>query len=721
MRDPAPGRSQLGGLLGRASEVLSDRAGYAVVPTADLDLLEAAWDELRATNRELDLLGWQVLDYMGGQPQEMSTMSRRKMVQKSRYVWMNDPQAGASVSLKNDFTFGRGVPAPTGKDELVQDALDDFWNDADNKRAITTYARQITMGTDLALQSNLFFLVFDDGDDGKVKLTVLDHDTVENYVRDEENPNRILYWLVKPKPYKWDFNLDRPDTTIRPNQKPVYYEDWSGVREVENEIKEGTRDQASLPKPPSGRLEKGRVYHIAVNRFSGQVFGVPEFQRTIRWYSAYNDFMKARVDIAQAAASFIMKRKVKGTASQLARTASKALSRRSDVAGGTEAGLVGPPRPGSIIQENDAVSHENFNLNSQAGNAQQDAHMIRAPISAATRFPQAYYGDESNTSLATATSLELPVLKAVEAIQEMFEQLYRDMLDRVIERAVEVGKISEERTPEELAAKLAPEAQLALAASARRLVAEDESVLTVLAATHRVVGTKREGYTLRTTLAYEALDDDGETKVLREAHEDATVDEKDTKRDLGYEIKFPSPLRRMMGDLVTACQNIAATCDPNNTNLELTKALATIMFGEALEIQDPADLVEKIWPPGYEDPLVAAAKAQASQQQQGPNPFGPASTGQPIPHGGDGAYPGGSSGQAQLPEDLRSGPYNAQQAAVEEGLREKNDLVRSRVRGQSETVSAMFDSDVVAVAGAALRRIQIEQPKRRGRPEPVNV
>lgn len=710
------------GLLTRLAEAAEDRTGYTMMPKERADLLEAGFDELRATNRELDLLGYHVLDYLGGQPGELTVQSRRMMVQRSRYVWMNDPQAGASVSLMNDFCFGRGVPQPRAKDKVVQDVLDEFWNDPDNKRALTSFSKQQMLGTDLALQSNLFFLVFDDGDDGKVKMMLLTHDWVENCVRDPENSDRVLYWVVRPRGYRWDFQNDRQDTTPTTlTQKPLYYEDWAGLKEAMDEQEADAREEP-VPLAPKNRLGKGKVYHVAINRYSGQVFGVPEMQRTIRWYSAYNDFMKARVDIAQASAAFIMKRKVKGTPTQLARMASKAISRTGDIAGGMDerAGMVAPPRPGSIITENDSVSHENFKLDSGAANAGQDAHMIRAPISAATRFPQSYYGDESNTSLAAATSLELPVLKAVESRQEVFEQMIRDMIDLVIERAVDAGLVTDELTDEEIEDYVLERVQADLAAAKEQ---HEQLGRTVLLTSHKVVGNQRDGYTLRETVAYE------ENGKLVEAHEDKTIDESDTKRDLGYDFSMPSPLRRMMGDLVTAVQLTAATFDPNNTNLELTKALATIVFGEAFEIQDPAALIEKIWPPGYQDPMLAAAADQQQPQdgpqvtpaQPGQNAFGSNANSQPF--GADGTASGPF--QSRLPEELRSGPYNAMEAwrlmeaaiADDDGelaaqladyireasIESTNDLTRSRVRNQQEQIAQLFTEDVTSVAMAALK------------------
>jgi hypothetical protein len=284
----------------------------------------------------------------------------------------------------------------------------------------------------------------------------------------------------------------------------------------------------------------------------------------------------------------------------------------------------------------------------------------------------------------------------------------------VIERAVDAGLITDELTDEEIQDYVMERVQADLAAAR---VEHEKLGRKVLLAEHKVVGSKREGYTLRMSIAYE------ENGKLVEAHEDKAVDESDTKRDLGYDFSMPSPLRRMMGDLVTAVQTTAATFDPNNTNLELTKALATIVFGEAFEIQDPADLVEKIWPPGYVDPMLAAAEEQQQTDgpqvtpgQPGPNAFG-------SPFGADGTASAPS--RSRLPEELRSGPYNAMEAwrlmetaiadddgelayqladYIREGsIESTNDLVRSRTRNQQEQISQLFDEDVTSVAMAALK------------------
>lgn len=654
-----------GGFLGRVLEEAQTRIGMTVIPTEELErhaLVEAEWS---ATRKELDLLGWNVLDVMGGNPQEMDPQKRREIVQKIRVVWTQDSQAGAVVDLMNDFVFGRGVPRPRAKDKLVQEVIDEAWDDPDNRLVLTTTEAQWALGTDLSIQCNLFLVVFE-GEDGKVKLGLLDHDTVENVVRDPDNRLRVLWYVTRQKTFGWDFDNDKPTSkpSDQANPKVTYFEHWRNYEDAK-EINSGA------PRPPRDKIGEGRVYHLAINRTSEMAFGVPSMRRMLRWLTAYNDFLKARVDMAQAVAAFIMKRKVKGTPNQVAKMAAKAISRRSELAGATGVGdnePQTPPRGGSILTENEQVSHENLRLDSGASNAAQDAEMLRAPISTSSRFPGHYMGGDPG-SLAGATSMELPVLKAVEARQEVFEQVFRFFIDRVIEKAVDSGRIPSE---------------------------------------------------------VEQEDDRGEAAELTESHEDKGEDEASTDRDLSYEFGMPSPLRRMMGDLVSAITNVARTFDPNGTNVELSRVLLAIALGEGLEVEDPAEVVERIFPENYVDPAMAAFQAQqggAAPKQ--PNFFGPESEGEPTdPAGGPDAEgnPYSVKQKATLPEEVQQAALRSRVVRGRDGepvgeLQEAPrfdevvpERMRAATRGRERELGDLFRDEVAAVADEALGRLVTEPP-----------
>lgn len=620
--------------LRETRETIERRTGYTVERAERVQYLEESDSERRMLQRDLDLLAYTALNYVGGAPQELKAVERRRMAQRARIVWMRDPQAGASVDLMNDFVFGRGLTKPKANDPAVQDIIDEAWDDPDNQLILTSYQAQLELGVDFELQSNLFFLVFEDGHDGKVKLGMLDHDTVETVVRDDTNRLRILFYVARWVAMRWDYTNDMPmivtgsDTTVSgtgvapnlpvkdstpsavsgllPNTNQVrYYEHWRNVKDVLEDAEAGNREEPDLP--PEQKMGDGKVFHVSMNKGKEMAFGHPRMDRLIRWFNAYNNFMDARVDIMAASAAFVMKRKVKGTPQQLEKQANQALSRRSSLAMGRDPLLgaeVGPKAAG-IITENDSVSHEDFNINTNAPAAAQDAQMIRSMISAATRWPQSYYGDASQSNLATATSLELPVLKAVETRQAIFEQAVRFFIDRVIERAVDSGRISKELTADELAARSAPKAKPEKAPGPTNL-------------------------------------EPGEM-AIQQAYEDEQKDEADTQRDLGYEFKMPSPLKRLLGDLVLAVMNIAKTFDPNNTNTMLSRTLLTIALAE-LELEDPAGAVERIFPQGYVDPAVSAAEGAAGAGGA------PGAPGAPSP-----GMPGSDAGEFS-PDAMTGGP-----------------------------------------------------------------
>lgn len=611
------------GLRDRLLEEVETRTGYTFEKRDRLNYLEESDAERRAITRELDLLAYTALDYMGGAPQELRPEERRKLAQKSRVVWMRDPQAGAAVDLMNDFTFGRGLPRPKANDDAVQEVLDAAWDDPDNALVLTSYAAQVALGTDLSLQSNIFIQLFDDGDDGKVKLGVLDHDKVERVVRDRDNRLRITYYVAKQEePPEEDWAQGRTVPRAAVPMKTLYFEHW---RNVELAIEEADAGERERPRVCPAQFQgEGKVFHIAINRTVEMAFGHPTMDRLLRWYTAYNKFMDARVDIMEATAAFVMKRKVKGTPGQLRKMATQALSRSGSFGSSraSDMGVSMPPAPASVLVENEEVTHEDFKLSSGGAEAAQDAQMLRSQISAATRFPQSYYGDASNSNLATATSLELPVLKAVEARQEMFEQLTRFFLDRVIERAVDTGRISKELTPDEIA-------------KARKAQQPKEDAAAASAEPPMAMG--------------------GSPLSLAAGYEDQTQDETQTERDLGYGFSMPSPLKRMMTDLITAVQTIAQTFDPNGTNVELSRTLLTIALGEGLEVEDPAKEVEKIFPPGYEDPMLKMQMQAAQNPPPGATGgFGPGG-GPPTATGADGqqhgaANPYGGPMRSQPPE-----------------------------------------------------------------------
>jgi hypothetical protein len=650
--------------LTRLAEAAERVTGIAVRPLAAVHQLEEAELELRGKQRELQDLAYTVLDYTGGAPQDMKAQERRNLVQRARVIWQQDPQYGGTINLLNEFVLGRGIQKPPAVDEEVQKVIDRFWDDPDNRRILTSHEAQVRFNTDLSIQSNVFPTVYDDGDDGAVKLGLLDHDTVEEAVRDEDKRLAVLYYFTKSYQKVWDtqkhgYKVSRERTQLR------YYEEFRNLRDAKRDQEQGLR-KAELPTIPEDMLGRGRVLHVAINRTLEQAFGIPEIARTIRWLTAYNDLMRARVDMAKAAASIIAKRKLKGGAAAMQQLASQALM----AAGGSATTPVDPyamgqaPRPGSILEENDWVEHQPFSLNSGATGAREDAQMIRAQYSAGTGWPASYLGDASQGNLATATSVELRVLKMVEARQQVLEDLIGALLQRAIERAVEVGILDRFRpmTPEEQKreAQKAAEEQTAAATGAPAPATGPSPVAQAARERHRErIAVQEAG----------AGDADTVSDLFTVDLTGAPVEPPEgyVERELDFQVSMPSPLRRSMGDLVNAVSIIAKTFDPNATNLELSRLLLNIALGEGMEVEDPGAAVERIFPEGYVDPAVAAAlQGGAPDPSLAPGAFTPEAPGAvPPPVGADGQRHPDPGNPYGVPQRARPPEEVMQQALME--------------------------------------------------------
>lgn len=602
-------------------EVAEERSGLSVQPRERMEYLQEAVRDRRLLARQLEDLAYTALNYRGADRRELKPEERRKLVEKGWIVWRKDAMAGAAIDLMNEFVWGRGMVKPKAVDPQVQEVIDEFWADPDNEEILTSLDAQLALGVDLEVQCNLFMLVFDDGDDGKVKLGILEHDSVERAVRWHEKRQRVLYYLAYEwqDEYEWDYERDQPKLGITPGaQQPLkqvrYYQHWRNVEVTEEECEAAGIEPPATP--PEAKMGDGLVFHLRINRGTEMVFGHPRIDRLIRWYSAYNRFLEDRLDVMHAKAAFVMERQVKGSQSQLDKVASKSLSVLGELGAGDGARKLGPESAGNILDVNESVSWRELDLDTGSAAAEGDGRMIRSPISASTSFPPTYFGDMSAGTLATATSLELPVLKAVETRQEFWEHLVRFAIDRAIEKAVESGRIKKELSDDELAAKREKEGD------AQPPGPNDFAKGPPGSAGEFGPPPGANGH--------------GPTALAAAGYEDQGEDEEDTQRDLAYEFSLPNPLRRMLTDIVTAVQTIATTFDPNNTNPELSRVLLAVALGEGLELDSVPEIVERIFPPGYQDPAQQAAMAGqvAGQPPVGFGEFDP--QGQPTTTGADG-------------------------------------------------------------------------------------
>jgi hypothetical protein len=118
-------------------------------------------------------------------------------------------------------------------------------------------------------------------------------------------------------------------------------------------------------------------------------------------------------------ARFAWKTKVKG--GQATVDAIKAKTNEKEIAAG------------SVLLENLGVDTTPIKTESGATAAYQDARMLKLQVCAAVGIPEQYFGDISTGNLATAKTVELPMLKMFQSYQAIWADTYKDINNIILE------------------------------------------------------------------------------------------------------------------------------------------------------------------------------------------------------------------------------------------------------------------------------------------------
>jgi hypothetical protein len=266
-----------------------------------------------------------------------------------------------------------------------------------------------------------------------VKLGQIHPNEIEDVIPDEENAAKPRYYKRVIVKKKYDYTGDGSWAFAGPQERITrYYEDLFYPPEP---------DQSS---PPQSKMGEGKILHIMVNRHSFQLRGNSELWRAVRWARALNDFFTWRLTLLRALATFIFRKKVKGGSQAVVQAAQRMVSGMGRTGLPADFDPVAPPAPGSVLTENQNENLEQFKTTSGAGEAEQDAQMLRGQVGVALGLPIHYLGDKGSANLANATAMEQPVLKMMEARQELFEQMVTKVIDFCIDKAIDDGALPEQ-------------------------------------------------------------------------------------------------------------------------------------------------------------------------------------------------------------------------------------------------------------------------------------
>lgn len=370
----------------------------------------------------LDDRGWISLGQTYGN--EISAQQRQSLVQKSRLYWLRDPLAHQAVRLWTDYSVGTGITYKAKKP--VQKELDRFWKFRKNKK-LTVSKGQQRLSKKLLIDGELFVAVFDD--DGTKTIRTIDCIQIIDIISDPNDEEQVLC-------YKRTLTDGKTKAT-----KTLYYRDWA----ADDDDLEGLKDQ-STGKDITVE-ENVVVYHLTFDdigkRGNGLLFPA------VDWSREHRRFMEARVALTQALSKFAWKLTAKTGQAGLNAIQQRLQSSLSTT--GTTGGVEkNPPNAlAGTFAQNLGADMTPMPRTTGASEASADSNNLKLMVCAATGIMLHYFGDPSTGNLATATAMELPMLKMFASYQELWKDAWRDIFSIVLEE-------DPESEPEDISITLPP-------------------------------------------------------------------------------------------------------------------------------------------------------------------------------------------------------------------------------------------------------------------------
>ena len=372
----------------------------------DLQILQESIAQLtEAVARQTDEQGW-INVSQGFVPWEVSGEERQKVIQKVREAYKKNPIAGQIVDIKRYFTMGQGISFKAEVPE-VNEVLKTFWEDEENK----WFQRQSQLSDDLEIDGEFFIRFFTDQYTGRMRVRCIPAWQITDVITDQDDAEKALFYRREWVEQKWD------------QQSKLYaiVAHHTGVN--------------------ADYIPAEEILHVKLGPLYSK-FGDSPLYRTLGYLNSYKEWLEDRAKLNKARAAFAWKKKIKSSASGIVNAASSVLATLNKL--GSSADKPIAPKTGGVIVENEAVEWDVITPKIGGDDAYEDGRAIKLMICAGSGIFEHYLGDAKVGNLASTKSMELPMLKAFEWRQKLFElAVFMNVFRRVIRAAIDAGILPE--------------------------------------------------------------------------------------------------------------------------------------------------------------------------------------------------------------------------------------------------------------------------------------
>jgi hypothetical protein len=307
-----------------------------------------------------------------------------------------NPLLKRGLGLRTSYVFGKGVEFD-GISVRVRELME-----SDNAQSVLFSSQAMAINEHAHFTAGQFFIL---GDVSSKKIQRIPFGEITGWVTDPDDSEFVRY-------YRRSWTRHSQETGGQPVQVSVWYP--SDLYTPNGNYARRIQDQP---------VDSSKVmFSSMVNKRTGTIWGVPDSFAAYPWAHAYNEYLKDGSRILKSLAMFAwqLKSKSKTGATAAAATIATPNSAGSTAILGADMELSSLPRAGSI------------DLSSGRALAAMVASALEVSVVTLMSDPG------SSGAYGTAQTLDVPTIKAMQARQKIWEQLFKRVLKFMGARSIEV-------------------------------------------------------------------------------------------------------------------------------------------------------------------------------------------------------------------------------------------------------------------------------------------
>lgn len=402
-----------------------------------LDLMEAKLQELAqelsASNSGTEILqeqiaelelaledvGWLRMTAFGDR--DFSVAGLQRIRRLARMSFLKNPLIHHAVEVKADYVWGQSVSI-SARSEEINDVIQKFLDDPKNTSSFTGHQARLEQDRELTVEGDIFVAMFTNGKTGRIIIRTIFPDEIKDIITNPDDSMEPWYYRRE-----WSQPVFDPDKggIINAASRRAFYPDWRLRYSTEVDRVDKIGESPVIWDAP--------IYHIKVGGIGGMKFGVPEIYSALDWARAVKENLEDHASILRALAQFAFNLKVKG-----GKDAVKAGRKRlestlsADGAGMME---TNPPsvRGSTFIAADGAAVLEPIKT-AGATTHPDESQRLWLMTAAGTSIPETILsGNADAGSWATAKTLDRPTELHMANRQQLWADVYRDILGYVID------------------------------------------------------------------------------------------------------------------------------------------------------------------------------------------------------------------------------------------------------------------------------------------------